>query len=172
MTTDCNEAAWIGLLNPKTPENVGNVMRAAGCFGVQGVFYSGLRYHYARKFVTDTQDRHEQIPLTWAEQLLAVLPAQAVPVAVELVEGATPLPTYRHPPQAFYLFGPEDGSLPQALVDQCRDVIYIPTCGCLNLAATVNVVLYDRLAKSGAGGSDELIRQSRDNNNRLRLTRT
>jgi tRNA(Leu) C34 or U34 (ribose-2'-O)-methylase TrmL len=26
--------------------------------------------------------------------------------------------------------------------------VYIPTVGCMNLAATVNVVLYDRLAKS------------------------
>jgi len=27
-------------------------------------------------------------------------------------------------------------------------VVYIPTVGCMNLAATVNVVLYDRLAKA------------------------
>jgi tRNA(Leu) C34 or U34 (ribose-2'-O)-methylase TrmL len=26
--------------------------------------------------------------------------------------------------------------------------VYIPTVGCMNLAATVNVVLYDRLAKA------------------------
>jgi tRNA(Leu) C34 or U34 (ribose-2'-O)-methylase TrmL len=26
-------------------------------------------------------------------------------------------------------------------------VVYIPTTGCMNLAATVNVVLYDRMAK-------------------------
>ncbi|MBU0538004.1 MAG: 23S rRNA methyltransferase, partial [Gammaproteobacteria bacterium] len=26
-------------------------------------------------------------------------------------------------------------------------IVYIPTKGCMNLAATVNVVLYDRLAK-------------------------
>jgi tRNA(Leu) C34 or U34 (ribose-2'-O)-methylase TrmL len=26
-------------------------------------------------------------------------------------------------------------------------VVYIPTTGCMNLAATVNVVLYDRLSK-------------------------
>ena len=30
----------------------------------------------------------------------------------------------------------------------CTDVVYIPTIGCMNLAATVNVVLYDRLAKA------------------------
>ena len=29
----------------------------------------------------------------------------------------------------------------------CEETIYIPTEGCMNLAATVNVVLYDRMAK-------------------------
>ena len=34
----------IGLFNPKSPENVGSVMRAAGCYGVNSVFYTGVRY--------------------------------------------------------------------------------------------------------------------------------
>jgi len=29
--------AQIGLINPKTPANVGAVMRAAGCYGVDAV---------------------------------------------------------------------------------------------------------------------------------------
>lgn len=32
----------------------------------------------------------------------------------------------------------------------CRDIIYVPTNGCMNLAATVNVILYDRMAKERA----------------------
>lgn len=164
-----NKIAWIALQNPKSPKNVGNVLRAAGCFGVSGVFYSGQRYLRASEFVTDTKDNHERIPLVWSEQLQAVLPAGAVPVAVELVEGATPLMQYSHPAHAFYVFGPEDGSVNRELVHWCRDVIYIPTTGCLNLAATINIVLYDRLAKSGFAGNDALIRSSRDINNRLKL---
>lgn len=164
-----NSAAWIALQNPKSPQNVGNVMRAAGCFGVSGVFYSGQRYLRAREFVTDTKDSHEHIPLTWSEQVQMVLPEGAIPVVVELVEGAIPLMHYRHPANAFYVFGPEDGSVTRELVQWCRDVIYIPTTGCLNLAATVNIVLYDRLAKSGFAGNDALIRNSRDINNRLKL---
>ena len=43
----------------------------------------------------------------------------------------------------------------------------------MNLAATVNVVLYDRLAKLGAKEQgDQLIRKSRDTNNRLKLSTT
>src|SRR5690606_30290164 len=73
-----------------------------------------------------------------------------VPVAVDLLEGATPLCEYTHPERAFYIFGPEDGTLGKAVTSWCRDVVYIPTNYCMNLAATVNVVLYDRLAKQRA----------------------
>jgi hypothetical protein len=49
-------------------------------------------------------------------------------------------------------------------------VVYIPTNGCMNLAATVNVLLYDRLAKSAiAIGDNELIRKSRDTNNTVKV---
>lgn len=68
-------------------------------------------------------------------------------MAVELVDGARALPEYTHPDRALYIFGPEDGSLDQDIRDWCEDVVYIPTEGCMNLAATVNVVLYDRMAK-------------------------
>ena len=45
------------------------------------------------------------------------------------------------------IFGPEDGSLGESVFSYCRDIIYVPTNFCMNLAATVNVVLYDRLLK-------------------------
>ena len=71
-----------------------------------------------------------------------------------------------------YIFGPEDGSISQALIDFADDVVYVPTIGCMNLAATVNVVLYDRLAKDPQGiASNELICQSRDINNNLTTSR-
>ena len=43
----------IGLVNPKTPVNVGGIMRASGCYGVNQVFYTGRRYDLAVK--ADTQ---------------------------------------------------------------------------------------------------------------------
>ena len=137
----------IGLYNPKSPENVGSVMRAAGCYGVASVFYTGKRYERARDFVTDTKKVHQDIPLIGIDDLKKILPLGCVPVAVELVEGARSLPEYTHPDRALYIFGPEDGSLDKDIRDWCEDVVYIPTTGCMNLAATVNVVLYDRLAK-------------------------
>jgi tRNA(Leu) C34 or U34 (ribose-2'-O)-methylase TrmL len=160
----------IGLSNPKSPTNVGAVMRAAGCFGVDAVFYTGERYPRARKFSTDTKQASRSIPLSGVDSLLDAVPEGAAIVCVELVEGAQPLNAFKHPENAFYIFGPEDGTLSQALVNRAQAVVYIPTVGCLNLAATVNVVLYDRLAKSrDCIAGDELIRRSRDKNNRVKV---
>jgi tRNA(Leu) C34 or U34 (ribose-2'-O)-methylase TrmL len=52
-----------------------------------------------------------------------------------------------HPERAFYVFGPEDGTLGTRHLSKCVRKIMVPTKFCMNLAATVNVVLYDRLAK-------------------------
>jgi len=159
--------AYIGLVNPKSPENVGMVMRAAGCYAASRVFYTGQRFERARQFFTDTKNAHEKIPLQGTEDLLATVPEGATLVAVELVEGATPLIHFQHPERAYYIFGPEDGSLTQSILDACDHVVYIPTIGCMNLAATVNVVLYDRLAKSvGTTIEDRPVTQNRDTNSR------
>ncbi|RMR20468.1 hypothetical protein ALP90_00126 [Pseudomonas amygdali pv. ulmi] len=122
--------ACIGLYNPKSPENVGSVMRAAGCYGVASVFYTGKRYERARDFITDTKKIHQDIPLIGIEDLKSILPLGCIPVAVELVDGARALPEYTHPDRALYIFGPEDGSLDQDIRDWCEDVVYIPTEGC------------------------------------------
>lgn len=160
----------IGLTDPKSPTNVGAVMRAAGCYNASSVFYTGERYDRAMQFNTDTKDATQSIPLTGVVSLLEVVPQGATVVCVDLVEGAMPLPYFEHPENAFYIFGPEDGTLSQQVIDQADAVVYIPTRGCMNLAATVNVVLYDRLAKQDISwAGDELIRQSRDTNNKVKV---
>lgn len=167
--TDINLVS-LGLSDPKSPSNVGAVMRAAGCYQANAVFYTGERYNRAVKFQTDTKKIAQQIPLTHVASLLEQVEPEQQIVCVELVEGATPLPLFQHPPKALYIFGPEDGSLSQQIVDQADYVVYIPTIGCMNLAATVNVLLYDRLAKLACdeqSDGDQLIRHSRDNRNRL-----
>lgn len=140
--------AAIGLHQPKTPANVGSVLRAADCYGASMVVASGRRYHGSG---TDTQKAYRRLPLLQCGDLHQVIPLDCVPVAVDLIEGAMPLHTYVHPERAFYIFGPEDGTLGKQITSWCRDVIYIPTNYCMNLAATVNVVLYDRAAKALRG---------------------
>ncbi|MFQ3185526.1 MAG: hypothetical protein ACI8Q3_000542, partial [Marinomonas primoryensis] len=61
-------------------------------------------------------------------------------------------------------------TIDQKVVDRADFVVFVPTIGCMNLAASVNVLLYDRLAKSARGDAgDELIRQSKDVNNNVKV---
>ena len=95
---------------------------------------------------TDTTAAYRHIPILHGS-LRELIPHACVPVAVEFIERARPLTNYSHPQQAFYIFGPEDGNVPDDILEWCRDVVQVPTAYCMNLACAVNVVLYDRLAK-------------------------
>ena len=169
-----NSKINIGLINPKSPDNVSSVMRASGNFQVDSVFYTGKRYPRALMRNPDIPDMRrkvgQSIPLTEVECLIDVAPVNMKLICVEFAENAIALPEYEHPDNAFYIFGPEDGTIGQDVIDRVDDVVYVPTVGCMNLAATVNVLLYDRFTKSFQGCEDNaLIRESRDTNNNIKV---
>ena len=138
----------IGLHRPKNHLNVGATLRAAGVYESAFVACSGDRIPFKfHRAPTDTMRAYRHMPLFRVSDLRDVIPYDCVPVAIDIIEGARLLQNYVHPERAFYIFGPEDGTLGKSVTDWCRDVVYIPTKRCMNLAATVNVVLYDRLAK-------------------------
>jgi len=172
----------IGLINPKSPMNVASVMRAAGNFRVDSVYYTGQRYARALKLNPDTPNMSrkvsESVPLTEVTSLEDAVPGEMKIVCIELAENAIPLPEYQHPENAFYIFGPEDNTISQPLIDRADAVVYVPTIGCMNLSAVVNIVLYDRMTKAMNNsvndsaqtfGGNELIRRSRDTNNRVKV---
>lgn len=136
----------IGLMRPKHPENVGSVLRAAFCYDVSMVAIQGDRTQI--RSITDTFKAWRHIPVLRGDDMHAMIPFDAVPVAVDLVPDAIPLPAFQHPQRAFYVFGPEDGTLGKSVLDWCPHRVMVPTRSCMNLAATVNVILYDRLAKA------------------------
>lgn len=136
--------AAVGLFNSKTEANVGGAMRAAGCYGASLVVIQGQRF---KRCPTDTIKAWRHIPLIQNDDLFSAIPYDCVPIAIEIVDGAKSLEEFSHPERGFYVFGPEDGTLPPSIVSKCRHVVSIPTKYCMNLAATVNVVLYDRIAK-------------------------
>jgi tRNA(Leu) C34 or U34 (ribose-2'-O)-methylase TrmL len=137
-----------GLCLPRDDKNVACALRACGAFDAAFLAYSGKRY---QKHAADTQVAWRHMPLILAgdepADILSALPHACVPVAVEIDARAVPLERYAHPERAFYIFGPEDGSIPEDVITRCADVVRIPSRFCLNLAAAVNVVLYDRAAK-------------------------
>jgi len=161
------------LSNPKSPENVASVMRAAGNYRVDSVFYTGERYLRALRLNPTMQNLSRKVGnnvlLSAVNQFSADSDDMKI-VCVELVENALPLPDFQHPDSAYYIFGPEDGTISQAVIDKADAVVYVPTNGCMNLAATANVVLYDRLAKSGERFSDRMfVLKNRDTNNNVRV---
>lgn len=139
--------AALGLHRPKFAVNVGGVLRIASNYRAAMVAVAGERCAVAGPSDTCRAWRH--LPLLLVPDLLAAAPHGAEPVAVEIAEGATPLPRFEHPESAFYLFGPEDGSLPEEVRARCAASVYVPTAQCMNLAVTAGVVLYDRMAKRG-----------------------
>lgn len=145
----------IGLVRPKTKANIGSVLRAAGCYGTDMVAIEGCRAHGdVATAPTDTMKSYRQVPTVMVDDLFDAHPVGSVPVAVDLVEGAVSLFDFEHPKRAFYIFGPEDGTLGKAHMDRCAHRVFIPTNGCMNLAATVNVVLYDRAMKAARDAAD------------------
>ena len=142
--------------NPKYPHNVGAAVRACSNFGAKVVLFTGDRvslepnkekgYRLPREErMKDYQDiilYNDQYPFNRFNK-------KVVPVAVEKRENAEPLTYFEHPENAVYVFGPEDGSIPQVMLRHCQRFLVIVSKHCLNLGAAVNVVLADRISKMG-----------------------
>jgi len=172
--TDQHTEVSIGLCNPKSPENVGSVLRAAGNYRVEKVLYTGTRYERALNNNPDVPNLSrkvsENVYLESVESLIEDVPDDLKVICVEFAMDAISLPLFHHPEKACYIFGPEDGNISQDIIDRADAVVYVPTMGSMNLAASVNVVLYDRLAKLTKNiGSNELIQKNRDTNNNLKV---
>jgi tRNA(Leu) C34 or U34 (ribose-2'-O)-methylase TrmL len=144
------------LTNPKYSHNVGAAVRAASCFGAKAVVFTGDR------IIVDPSVNKGKYRLPREERMKGYYDVKIMkddypfnrftnvtPVAVEVRENSEPLPVFEHPQNAVYVFGPEDGSIPQIYLKHCYRFIVIPSKHCLNLAAAVYLVLYDRLVKQG-----------------------
>jgi tRNA(Leu) C34 or U34 (ribose-2'-O)-methylase TrmL len=154
-------APAIALVNPKFPHNVGAAVRAASCYGIGQVWFSGDRVQLVgeRRHRLPREERmrgYQEVELRHGDELFDAFPAGTVPVAVELRRGAEPLIGFDHPDRALYVFGPEDGSLDRAVLGLCHRFVVIPTRHCTNLAAAVYTVLYDRHAKRVAAGKEPM----------------
>ena len=136
----------IGLVYPKNNVNVAATLRAAHCYGSSLVVVQGKRY---KRHGADTNKSYRKIPLIHTYDLFETIPFDCIPVSVDIVPGATPLHEFKHPERALYIFGPEDGTLGRQHIEKSKHVIFVQTNFCMNLAATVNVVLYDRAVKRG-----------------------
>jgi tRNA(Leu) C34 or U34 (ribose-2'-O)-methylase TrmL len=145
------------LVSPKYLHNIAAAIRAASCFDVTRLVWTGSRIDLSplerlpreerMKGYKDVDWTHDQ-----KDKPFRFFLPDVAPVCVELLEKSEPLTTFEHPENAVYVFGPEDGAVPQVIRRFCHRFVHIQSNHCLNLAAAINVVLHDRKAKLQLSG--------------------
>jgi tRNA G18 (ribose-2'-O)-methylase SpoU len=139
----------VGAEGISKPANLGALMRTAHAFGASFLFLVNA-YWRAQEAVSNTSRAELSLPLfEFANPSSLSLPERCRLVGVELTENAIALPSFRHPLNAAYVFGPERGELSPEILRRCDWVVRIPTRFCINLGIAVGIVLYDRMLCHG-----------------------
>ena len=130
--------------------NIGSVIRNANAFLAKKVYVYGRR-KWDRRGAVGT---HNYLHLDYlpAEYDLTQLKKQYTLVGIDNIDGAVPINDYEWPENALMCFGSEQSGLPQDLIDECKDVVYIKQYGSvrsLNVACASSIVMYDYLNKVG-----------------------
>jgi tRNA G18 (ribose-2'-O)-methylase SpoU len=140
----------IGAERISKPMNLGNLLRSAHAFGAKFFFTIGA-HPKAFEAKSDTSKAPLHLPVYhWAQASDIILPLRCKLVGIELIEGATDLPAFRHPLYAAYVLGPELGMLSDGLLGRCDHVIKIPSAFCINVAMAGAIVMYDRVRSLGS----------------------
>ena len=145
------------LQNPKFAHNVGAVLRACSCYGIPQLIFTGTRVPMpgdagGKKGVRLPREErmkgYKDVELVNTDYPFDRFDDSIPVVGIELVPGASPLTWHEHSDHCIYVFGPEDGGINKAFRRHCHQLLYIPARHCLNLAAAVYTVLYDRQHKA------------------------
>lgn len=143
----------VALVNPKYAHNVGGVVRAASCFQVPQVWFTGDRVATEgdRKRVRLPREErmkgYGEVDICHGDYFFDAFPKNVTPVAIDLLPNTESLISFEHPENALYVFGPEDGSLDSVTLRHCHRFVHIPMAHCANLSSAVYMVLYDRHVK-------------------------
>ena len=152
-------APGVVLIDPKYPHNVGATIRACSCFGVDSLVWTGSRIQFSMYERLPREERmkgYRRVQFINHQRPLALF-RDCTPVCVEVFENSEPLTTFEHPENAVYVFGPEDGNIPQVIRRLCHRFVHIPAHFCLNLSAAVNVVLAHRIMSRQIAGTEPLL---------------
>lgn len=141
-----NNLPAVVMINPKYSHNLAAAIRACSCFGIEELRYTGSRISVEPNERLPREERMKGYKaVNWCRDDYPLdIDGAFTPVCVEVRENSESLTTFDHPLDAVYVFGPEDGSVPQVIRQHCHRFVHIPAHHCLNLAAAMNVVLAHR----------------------------
>ena len=140
----------IGVEGISKAMNIGSIFRTAHAFEASFVFTVGANYSVSEGSKADTSNSLNHTPYyQFPDQNSLILPEKCALVGIELTDDAIELPSFRHPPQAAYILGPERGSLTNEMVRICEFVVKIPTRFCVNVSIAAAIVMYDRVQNVG-----------------------
>lgn len=140
----------IGAEGISKPMNLGALMRTAHAFGASFVYSVRAADKIKEAYRADTSKSFEHVPYyQWNTIDEMVLPKGCQLVGIELTPDAVDLPTFRHPPAAAYVLGPEKGNLSEEMLAKCSHVVKIPTKFCINVSLAGAMVMYDRHLSMG-----------------------
>lgn len=150
----------VALWDPKYAFNVAQAVRIASCYGVPQVWFNGSRVPLEgrkgnRLPREERMKGYRDVDICHGEYFFDAFSSDVTPVAVELTPSSENLLWFKHPENAVYVFGPEDGSLPKVAKRHCHRVVQIPTRHCLNLSMAVGTILYDRHYKRVQAGLED-----------------
>lgn len=163
-TPQIGRTPGVVLINPKYPHNVGAALRACAAFGAEQLWVTGDRAQWEVTGKGQRLPREERmkqyknrVELIREDRPFDFYANGAVPIAVEVDPSAEPLATFRHPDNALYIFGPEDGSIPKVIRRHCHRFLIIPSDHCLNLAAAVSCILMHRRLQRQTDGTEPIL---------------
>ena len=153
----------VALVNPKYGHNAANAVRACSAWDVRQLWITGTRVleEWQARGRLPREERmkaYGDVQVCLGDYFFDAYPRGSVtPVAVEVLENAEILTNFTHPENALYVFGPEDGSLPDPVRRLCHRFVIIPSRHCLNLASAVNFVLGHRFMQRQLAGLEPIL---------------
>lgn len=140
----------VGVEGISKSGNLGNLMRSAHAFGASFFFTINDAIDMREVEWADTSGSSAHMPFYRYQKMDELnLPKDCALVGVELLEGASALPSFRHPLRAAYVLGPEKGELSKTLIKRCDHIVQIPSKFCVNVGVAGAILMYDRMISLG-----------------------
>lgn len=159
VRTDMGIAPAIVGVNTKYGHNAASMLRLCSAYDIRQLWLTGDRWAdgWDRRMPREERMKaYGDVQVYRCDDPLRAFGPGVTPVAVEVMASAIPLPLFEHPENPVYVFGPEDGGLPDWARRNCHQHVIIPTDHCLNLATAVATVLYDRKQKRQLAGLEPI----------------